>query len=553
LVIHSRTYGRYYFQDKSGIFYFRVVTPLFLRDHFPNIQKEIRRSLHTASIKRAKQLATRLYLTVTNEFLTALENLSTIEDALKYIPAVLTIKSQLPHPLADELRNTYQEIISANKELVELRYLEDIADQERKILRSIGDAIDIICQMHFVNDIDEKVAPTVINNIVEKTNKLINRLKREASQTPYHKGPNASEAPQILPVEQDELFSEVCNKFIEERVTGNNWETKTRGAYEATFEIFKQIVGDIPVSTIRAKECREFKSKVQLIPKNHSKMAAYRNKTIQQLIQKQVPVGKRISTESANKHIGRMSSLLNWCAQQDYADKNPIAGMQIRTNKAKIDTRQPFDIDDLNTLFDDPIYVDGKHKQSYYFWLPLVALYTGARIQEICQLEVADIHEVDGILVFDINSDSASKKLKNTNSKRIIPAHDDLTALGLNQLLDRRQRQKQKYLFPELHQNTDQRDGQSQPASKWFARYKSKHGFKRDGVKAFHSFRHTFVNELKHNNTPEHITAALAGHIHESITYGTYGGKNAVELLNKHLQKIEYEGFIKHQIIWHPK
>tara|TARA_R110001592_G_scaffold321038_1_gene599480 strand:+ start:1430 stop:1750 length:321 start_codon:yes stop_codon:yes gene_type:complete len=103
------------------------VTPLFLRDRFPNLQKELRRSLHTASIKKAKQHATRLYLTVTNAFLIALKNLSTIKDALKYIPAVLSIKSQLPHPLADELRNTYQEIISANKELIELRYLEDIA------------------------------------------------------------------------------------------------------------------------------------------------------------------------------------------------------------------------------------------------------------------------------------------------------------------------------------------------------------------------------------------------------------------------------------------
>tara|TARA_R110001592_G_scaffold321037_1_gene599261 strand:+ start:4017 stop:4313 length:297 start_codon:yes stop_codon:yes gene_type:complete len=98
--------------------------------------------------------------------------------------------------------------------------------------------------MHFANDIDEKVAPTVINNMVGKTHKLMNRLKREVSQTPYHKGFNTQTAPQILPVEQQDLFSEVCNKFIEERVTGNNWEAKTHGAYEATFEIFKQIVGE---------------------------------------------------------------------------------------------------------------------------------------------------------------------------------------------------------------------------------------------------------------------------------------------------------------------
>jgi len=84
-VIHSRTYGRYYIQDKSGIFYFKIVTPLFLRDRFPNLQKELRR--------KAKQQASRLYITVTNDFVIALENLDTIEDALKYIPAAISIKA----------------------------------------------------------------------------------------------------------------------------------------------------------------------------------------------------------------------------------------------------------------------------------------------------------------------------------------------------------------------------------------------------------------------------------------------------------------------------
>ena len=48
------------------------------------------------------------------------------------------------------------------------------------------------------------------------------------------------------------------------------------------------------------------------------------------------------------------------------------------------------------------------------------------------------------------------------------------------------------------------------------------------GVKVFHSFRNTFIQQLSFNNVPEQIAAAAVGHKVGSITYRRYGGGQAL-------------------------
>ena len=43
----------------------------------------------------------------------------------------------------------------------------------------------------------------------------------------------------------------------------------------------------------------------------------------------------------------------------------------------------------------------------YRFWLPLLGLYTGARLSELCQLRLGDIREELGVWVISISSSGA--------------------------------------------------------------------------------------------------------------------------------------------------
>lgn len=51
------------------------------------------------------------------------------------------------------------------------------------------------------------------------------------------------------------------------------------------------------------------------------------------------------------------------------------------------------------------------------YWLPLIAVYTGARREEIAGLEVKDLRQEDGIWLFDIREND-NRELKNATSRR---------------------------------------------------------------------------------------------------------------------------------------
>ena len=62
------------------------------------------------------------------------------------------------------------------------------------------------------------------------------------------------------------------------------------------------------------------------------------------------------------------------------------------------------------------------------YWIPIIALYTGMRLEEIGQLLVSDIKCKNSIWYFDVNS-SEDKQLKNKSSVRRVPIHYDLIEL----------------------------------------------------------------------------------------------------------------------------
>nr|WP_157033529.1 site-specific integrase [Belnapia moabensis] len=144
------------------------------------------------------------------------------------------------------------------------------------------------------------------------------------------------------------------------------------------------------------------------------------------------------------------------------------------------------------------------------WWMARIALYTGARLDEICQLVKRDIVVVDGIPCFDIHADAeVGRTVKTQGSVRKVPIHRQLITDGFLDWMESRPTER---LF-----SVD-----ADAMSKRMAR-------RIDGAlpgsgKVFHEFRHTFKDGCRDGGVAEEFHDRLTGHTAKSVgrTYGSY-------------------------------
>ena len=191
----------------------------------------------------------------------------------------------------------------------------------------------------------------------------------------------------------------------------------------------------------------------------------------------------------------------------------------------------------MNLILGDALKAESiEQNKPERYWVTLLSAYSGARLNEVCQLNVSDIQKTDGIWALNLNADSDDKSIKTQAGNRIIPLHPKLIDLGLLGYMKQIQNQNQDKLFPNLKKMKS--TGYGTMISRWFAKYLKKLGIKKKG-KNFHSFRHTVVNKLITKKVYEPFIRELIGHSHGSITMDVYGGKKPLDvLLNECVVKI---------------
>ncbi|MBF5056354.1 phage integrase family protein [Alcanivorax sp. 521-1] len=138
----------------------------------------------------------------------------------------------------------------------------------------------------------------------------------------------------------------------------------------------------------------------------------------------------------------------------------------------------------------------------------MIGAYTGARIEEICQLKTGDILTSDGVECFYIRDG------KTENAERIVPIHKDLKSVVKRLIKD----SEDQYLISVSGKN--KYGNRSDSLGKQFGRLKKSIGYGPEFV--FHSMRKSFITLLQNNDIPGLTIASIVGHETGTITFDVY-------------------------------
>jgi integrase len=326
---------------------------------------------------------------------------------------------------------------------------------------------------------------------------------------------------------------------------------------EFTYAInrFTELHGDMPVQAITRKTVREFREALQQMPVGRA--GNLRRATLPELVvwSKDHPEAQKVSPATVNKLLGAAQAIAVWARNNGLIpDEIPWADPFSRMRLEEAEPgREPWETAELRVLFGSPVFTEGVRPKAgggeAAFWIPLLGIFTGARLGELAPLTVADVVKDDatGIRTISIVEDpEQGKRLKNRVSRRVIPVPPELVRLGFLDFVEKakRERGRDARLFPLL--SPGPRGGYGEAWSKWFGRYIRSLGITNED-RVFHSFRHGFKDALRAAGVSEDINDGLTGHAGGNSVARGYGAKDMMRrfglpALADAVSKVAYPG-----------
>jgi len=331
------------------------------------------------------------------------------------------------------------------------------------------------------------------------------------------------------------LISKLIDEYIEETERQKGLREKTIVEYRNVLLMLVEVIGDLPINELSQKHGRLFSSTLEKLPPRRKTDGRFKDKSINEIIQMEVK--HPMDTRTVNKLIQRCSTWLNWVIRKGYyEDRNIFHGKSVPSKKGKnVITRQPFNEEQLKLIFGKNYFNRTLNSVSpcryVFFWVGILGLHHGTRLQETSQLHINDIYPLDKIWVIDINENTKDKKLKTKNSNRIIPLHQTLIDLGFLEYRKILEQNGKERLFHEL---TLGRDGYTKNPSKFFNDYLRELGIKSATEKYdFHSLRHTCNNALIQKDVNEEHRNDYLGWGQTGMSKSVYGKPFEPSILKK--------------------
>lgn len=340
------------------------------------------------------------------------------------------------------------------------------------------------------------------------------------------------------------MLSECFEQFMDEHIEG---EKKTNAKRRISFDLWIELFGDGTIDTITKDNVREYRETLKKYPKHRS--MKYAGFSIEELKKLNLHKSERIAIGTINSYLDMTRGFVHWLKDwKGFTDNNPFSKVNIKDNIPDSEKRDAFSQDQLIKIFSTPVYqgckshttkgqyIEGdKIYKNSKFWLPLLGLYSGARLGELCQLYSKDVYQEDGVWLFDINKDEEDKTAKTKGSFRKVPIHPFLIELGFVEYV----KKHSDRIFPDVHMAADKK--YSSTVSKRFATFLKKFDIKTNKT-AFHSFRHNFIQTMTNEtDIPEEVWESITGHTNSKPSRG-YRGDIGIKKKYEAIKQLKFEG-----------
>lgn len=268
---------------------------------------------------------------------------------------------------------------------------------------------------------------------------------------------------------------------------------------------------------------------------------------------------KVTAQKTAKDRLDEVKSLLTFATRNGglgWLNENPWIAHGVKVKQKSI--RRPWSSKALVTLFDSPLFkaydlpsIKGAGGAAAY-WVPLLGLYTGARLSELCQLRTGDIEKMEAGLAIHITSEAADEEegTAETNTKhevsiRRIPLHPAQLALGFEDYWNETKSKGNTALFPDIIRKEGQSAGDR--FTPWFRDYREAQGVKARWLD-FHAFRHTAKTRLTDAGAPDRMSDLLTGHT--SAGRGSASGYTQFQEMLDNLSKLQYPELKLERVYW---
>lgn len=233
--------------------------------------------------------------------------------------------------------------------------------------------------------------------------KAINELAQERLREWQGKS-----VPNLTVVNQKALKQVSIKMLCDEYITdpGKKLSQSTQNNYRIIFRALYEIVGEhAPVQSITRQHCREIQRLIIDLPTNTTKRVG-KSPLKKAGILAQKNGWQLMAPATVNMYLHKLHALLEFAVREEYLDKNPARNLTIPDKVKKKDKRDPFSNEQLQKIFNAPLYTGcvndnagynkpGPHRpRNTRFWIPLIGLWTGMRMNEICQLRTKDISSI---------------------------------------------------------------------------------------------------------------------------------------------------------------